>query len=320
MNDSRIVSFLKALGLGAGLGFLAFQLARKEAYNYKIDFLTIDKIRDKQSVLPTQLDRRRTVKILHISDLHLASNEMSKKISFLEYMTSQNYDLIFLTGDIFEHDDAVKYAPYLISSKPRLGAYAVLGNHDYYRYKMTNKILGRMYKPLRHPEDNERDIRPLVHALETVGYTVMQNEVKNLDSESISIIGVDFPGCEREEFKDLVSQTTNGNLKLALLHMPRYLDMYVDNGIDVVFGGHTHGGQVRLPFFGALITDSELERKNASGLFSKEGTHFHISQGLGSDPKTNFRVFCPPNATVIEIDYELFYGAKTTGIKSLETA
>lgn len=305
--DVNKKAFLSALGLGAGLGAFAYYLARREAYNYRIDFQSIDKTNNAQSVLPTELGCRKSIKVLHISDLHLAAQEEEKKISFLEYMTSQEYDLIFLTGDIFEHDEAVKYATSLIARRPRLGAYAVLGNHDYYRYNMTNKILGRIYKPLRNPLDHSRDVAPLVDALEHVGYKVLRNEALHLESESISILGIDFPGIEEEKLKALVEAVPASNLKLALLHMPVNLDSYVENGIDVVFGGHTHGGQVRVPGFGALITDSELERKNASGLFHRGRTSFHISQGLGSDPKTNFRVFCPPCASVIEIDYDKVY-------------
>ena len=298
---------LAGVGLGAGLGYAIFNWARQEAFNYQIDFFSIDKVKKSQSNLPTNLNRRRTLKILHISDLHLAEKEDQRKISFLEYMTDQEYDLIVLTGDIFEHDASVKYAPCLNMKEPRLGAYAVLGNHDYYRYNYTNKILGRIYKPLRHPEDHSRDVRPLVHALEHVGYKVMRNEVSHLNQESLSILGVDFPDIEEEKMKELVDEIPVGNLKLSLVHMPRKLNSFVRNELDVVFAGHTHGGQVRVPGVGAIITDCELDRSEASGLVRRDNTYFHISQGLGSDPKTNFRVFCPPKATVIEIDYELVY-------------
>ena len=309
MAITRKQTLLSALGvgLGAGLGYAAIQWAREEAFNYEIDFLSIDKVKQCQSTLPTTLDRRRTLKILHISDLHLAAREDQRKISFLEYITDQDYDLTILTGDIFEYDQSVKYAPCLNVRPPRLGAYAVLGNHDYYRYNLSNKILGRMYKPLRHLDDHKRDVSPLVHALEHVGYNVMRNQAVHLNTESLSIIGIDFPDIEDEQLQNLVKDVPVGNLKLALLHMPRKLDRFVDSDVDVVFAGHTHGGQVRVPYLGALITDSELPRANASGLFRRKNTDFHISQGLGSDPKTNFRVFCPPKATVIEIDYELVY-------------
>lgn len=317
--DVNKKAFFSALGVGAGLGAAAYLLARKEAYNFRIDFLAIDRTRDAQAVLPTGLSRRKTLKILHISDLHLAGHEVKKKISFLDYITSQEYDLIFLTGDIFEHDEAVKYAPHLIARRPRLGAYAVLGNHDYYHYNMTNKILGRIYKPLRNPKDHARDEVPLVEALEHVGYRVLRNQVEHLEGESLSIVGVDFPGIDPEHMTDLSASIPYGNLKLALLHMPVALDMYVKNEIDVVFGGHTHGGQVRIPGIGALITDSELAREHASGLFKRENTHFHISQGLGSDPKTNFRVFCPPHATVIEIEYEPVYATASYATSAEKT-
>lgn len=80
---------------------------------------------------------------------------------------------------------------------------------------------------------------------------------------------------------------------LALFHMPRYLRQFEIAGVDLAVGGHTHGGQIRVPGFGAIITDSELSRHEASGVIHRGRTTFHISRGLSADPRTNFRLFCP---------------------------
>jgi predicted MPP superfamily phosphohydrolase len=93
------------------------------------------------------------------------------------------------------------------------------------------------------------------------------------------------------------------DLLLALFHVPKKLNDMAAAGIHLAFGGHTHGGQIRIPGIGALITDSELKRNEASGLIRRGRTLFHVSRGLGADPRSNFRLFCPPAATILEVIY-----------------
>src|SRR5581483_11333134 len=100
------------------------------------------------------------LKILHISDLHLCYPE-SKKIDFLQRVTDEPYDLVFLTGDVFENFSGLAYANAILSRPPRLGAYAVLGNHDYYNYTMLNKTAGRIWRKYRQPR-SRRDVTPMI--------------------------------------------------------------------------------------------------------------------------------------------------------------
>jgi predicted MPP superfamily phosphohydrolase len=242
--------------------------------------------------------------ILHISDLHLCGPD-ERKAAFLRYATGFDYDMVVLTGDIFEHEDGVKHAAALLSKKPRLGAYAILGNHDYYAYTTFNRIVGRLIKRYRNPS-KRRDVSSFNTALEENGYTVLRNESVRLSEEKISLIGVDYPSIDEPSLQKLVSKAQPEDLLIALFHMPKNLEYYVRSNIRLVFGGHTHGGQVRIPGIGAIVTDSEMARHEASGLVWRGKTLFHISRGLGQDPfpLTNYRFFCPPAATVLEITYQ----------------
>lgn len=243
---------------------------------------------------------RSPLRVLHISDLHLAQPE-SHKVEFLRRITSMDYDMIVLTGDIFENLTGLQYAEALLKRKPRFGAYAVLGNHDYYDYSMFNKFVGRMWRRWRHPEE-KREVAPLVEALEKVGYKVLRHNDVIIPEARLQIIGIDYPGIAPGALKQLVEKAPPDYLRLALLHVPHHLNDLPDAGIDVAFAGHTHGGQVRIPGWGAIITDSELPRKEASGVVYRKHTAIHVSRGLGADPKTNFRLFCPPAATVVHVD------------------
>lgn len=241
----------------------------------------------------------RTIRILHLSDLHLSHSE-GQKMAFIEKVAQEDYDMVILTGDIFEDYTGLAYASSLLPRQPRLGAYAVLGNHDYFSYSMFHKTFGRLIRRYRHPA-TKRDVTPLIAALEATGFTVLRNDAHQLTDEGIHIVGVDYPGISEHRIMRLVEGVPDHFLKLALFHMPRNLKFYSRAGIHIAFGGHTHGGQVRVPGVGALITDSELPRHKASGVVKHGNSLLHISRGLGADPRSNFRLFCPPAATIVEV-------------------
>lgn len=239
------------------------------------------------------------LRILHLSDLHLCHPE-SDKIEFLQRITEQEFDLVALTGDIIEDYSGLAYLPSMLSRQPRLGAYAVLGNHDYFSYNLFHKTFGRLVRRFRHPRQR-RDVKPLIEALERAGFTVLRNEAVRHAHERVHVVGMDYPRLGRDLLHDLVNQRQEGDYAIVLFHLPVDLENISASGAQLALGGHTHGGQIRLPGLGAVITDSELPRSRASGLFKQGATCFHISRGLGADPRTNIRFLCPPAATVLEV-------------------
>jgi predicted MPP superfamily phosphohydrolase len=243
----------------------------------------------------------RHLRILHLSDLHLHANDQ-EKVKFIRDITNDAYDLVLLSGDVFEFLDGLKFGPQLLSRKPRLGAFAVLGNHDYYDYSIFNKTFGRLLRSRRHPR-KRNDVNPHIISLEAGGFEVLVNEGIYLKDENLFLVGIDYPGIDEAKLDEIVERAPEGALKLSLFHLPCQLEQMVRAGIHLGFGGHTHGGQVRLPGVGALITDSELPRHEASGIVRRGDSVFHVSRGLGADPRSNFRLFCPPAATVIELEH-----------------
>lgn len=240
------------------------------------------------------------LRILHLSDLHLCFPE-SHKIDFLKRATDANFDLIVITGDIFENYSGICYADKIISRAPRLGTFAVLGNHDYYDYNMLHRTIGRFFRKWRSPKAF-RDVTPMVEALEKAGINVLRNSAQNFSADKIKILGLDYPGgIRKDRLSELLADTPDDHLVLALMHVPERLDLLSQAGVDLAFGGHTHGGQVRIPFFGPLITNSELPRHEASGLIWRGATAIHVSRGVGADPRSNFRLFCPPHGSIIEV-------------------
>lgn len=313
------IGLMGLLGLAAGLFYWG---TRVETRRYRLEKLKV-------KVNGHPASDGRSLSILHISDLHLHGDD-DHKVEFIRSITDADYDLVVLTGDVFEFLDGLKYGAQLLTRKPRLGAYAVFGNHDYYDYSIFNKTMGRIWRQHRHPAQRN-NVEPHRIALEAGGFKVLVNESVYIKEADLFIVGVDYPGISQSKLHTVMQNAPEGSLKLALFHLPKKLEMLVEAGFDMAFGGHTHGGQIRVPGYGALITDSDLHRRHASGLFTLCGddgcTHFHISRGLGADPRSNIRIFCPPAATVIELTCSseahasgLRYGKKSAAEKTAAPA
>ncbi|MES0342105.1 MAG: hypothetical protein ABUK08_07310, partial [Candidatus Humimicrobiaceae bacterium] len=95
-----------------------------------------------------------------------------------------------------------------------------------------------------------------------------------------------------------------GKLRFTLIHTPdsRILATLARKNTDIVFAGHTHGGQVRLPFIGAIISGCRIKTRFASGLFYLQKMVLYISRGLGEGKYSQFRLYCPPEASIITLN------------------
>jgi predicted MPP superfamily phosphohydrolase len=321
------------------------------------------------------------LKILHLSDFHLRTDFKGKKLEkFIKTLALENYDLIFITGDMVEknvlQDELIIT---LKALKARYGIYAVFGAHDYYNKKPA-EFIKNMFKK-KESYSRENDSSGLKKKLELMGIHVLQNEsiiLKDIKGyDEIDIIGVDDPLVNKMDlkkslsgvFKDLndikildvsrknlsmdvlndsksrekdsiseknglknqqnnyLSDTEgivktreyreelspsnkkyhelkeNNKLKIALVHTP---DSYAlvnlaINGMDIVFAGHTHGGQVRAPGIGALISGCNLKTRYAAGLFYFKNFVLQVSKGLGEGRFSRFRIYCDPEAINTEI-------------------
>ena len=119
----------------------------------------------------------------------------------------------------------------------------------------------------------------------------------------LRIVGL---GCTRERSRDaprlrqLVSTTTTDRFTLLLYHSPDLMPEASELGIDLYLCGHTHGGQVRLPLFGALITSSDFWKRYEMGRYERDGTTMYVSRGLGMEgmgaPRARF--LSPPEVVV----------------------
>src|SRR5262249_34086155 len=122
---------------------------------------------------------------------------------------------------------------------------------------------------------------------------------------TVAAAGVDDPHIDRDRY-DTIAGPANpaANLRLGLTHSPepRVLDRFAADGYQLVLAGHTHGGQVCLPVYGAVVTNCGLDRSRAKGT-SNWGANMqlHVSAGIGTSPFHPVRFCCRPEATLLTL-------------------
>lgn len=251
------------------------------------------------AILPA--DAPPTLTILHLSDLHFVRDERSKA-TFVASLPPA--DVTVVTGDFLAEPEAVETAVAAVRpARGRLASWFVLGSNDYF--------VPRPLNPLRYFVPSSRRLsrraRPgraadLRDQLEADGWHDLTNvrEERDLGGLSIELLGLDDTHIARQDLR-LAPRSASERFGIAVMHSPDSAPEAAACGYDVVVAGHTHGGQVRLPLVGALVTNSDLPRRLASGLFRMGGSFVHVSPGLGTSKYAPFRFLCRPEATLIEL-------------------
>jgi uncharacterized protein len=242
--------------------------------------------------------------VLHLSDLHLTAADR-RRVAFLERLAAEPVDLVVLTGDMLggpEGLDPVLEA--LGRFRPRLGAVAVLGSNDYWAPRFRNP-LGYFLGPSsrRHRSSGRNPWRELVEGLQGRGWTVLSNRRGRLGD--VELAGMDDPHIRHDD--PGVAVPPDGELpprlRVGVVHSPyrRALDAFERNGYGLLLAGHTHGGQVRLPGVGALVTNCDLPRDRVRGLSRWGASWLHVSAGLGTSRYAPFRFACRPEASLLTV-------------------
>jgi predicted MPP superfamily phosphohydrolase len=264
----------------------------------------------RRAELPVLPPGRRPLRVLHLSDLHLVPGQEAKK-AWVQRLVALRPDLVVSTGDHISHHDAV---PELIEALGPLldvpGAF-VFGSNDYYAPTFRNPARylagpsGSPERPAMLPFDHMRD------RLRGHGWADLNNARTVLDvaGGAVELIGVDDPHIERDEY-DIVAGGPSGaaDFTLGVMHAPyrRVLDAMTADGLPLLLAGHTHGGQLCVPGFGALVTNCDLPRGQAKGVSRHtapegEQSWLHVSAGLGTSPFAPIRFACPPEATLLTL-------------------
>lgn len=247
----------------------------------------------------------RPVRLLHISDLHFRRGQR-RKGAFLAAAARTKPDLVVCTGDFVDHEPGIDVAVDAVSQlRPSAAALYVFGSHDYYASRPGNPFkyfVGPSKLKLR--KTKQLPWRDLAHKLEERGWTQLLNKTTTFGVEGLGIVdvvGLDDPHIKRDDIT-VAKERTHEGFRLGIVHSPDAAKALAERGYDLVLSGHTHGGQVRVPGFGALVTNTrDLPRRMARGLHRLNGSWLHVSAGLGTSGFSPVRFSCRPEVCLLEL-------------------
>lgn len=287
-----------AAGLLAVGGATALAYARVETEAYTLRRFDV-------AVLPAGA---RPLRVLHLSDMHLTPSD-TRRVEWVRGLAALEPDLVVDTGDNLGHLEAVPTALRALEPLLDLPGVFVLGSNDYYSPRARNPLVYFAGPTQRHGK-RRLPTHTLTAALSEAGWADLSNTRHELTVQGrrIAFVGVDDPHIARDAYPGPPRvQPDAGTLRVGVVHAPylRVLTPMVDEGCRLVLAGHTHGGQVAVPFHGALVTNCDLPARYAKGLnrwsTPTATSWLHVSAGLGTNPYARIRFACRPEATLLTL-------------------
>jgi uncharacterized protein len=266
-------------------------------------------------VLPAGM---RPLRVLQVSDIHMVGGQR-KKQRWLRSLAGLRPDFVINTGDNLSDTESI---PEVLDALGPLmefpGAY-VFGSNDYYGPKFRNPARYLLEKVQgRHGLNGNAPAVGVVHTpwedlrdgFDAAGWLNLTNTRGTLKVEGVSVelTGLDDPHIKRDRYQQVSGGPSSAaDFSMGVVHAPylRVLDAYTADDYPLILAGHTHGGQLRVPLYGALVTNCDLDTDRAKGLstHTAEGrtAYLHVSAGCGTNRYTPFRFACPPEATLLTL-------------------
>jgi predicted MPP superfamily phosphohydrolase len=246
------------------------------------------------------------LRVLHVSDLHMTPHQQHKQ-DWVAALAGIDPDLVLVTGDNLAHPAAVPAAMYALEPLLDFPGAFVFGSNDYRGPVWKNPLT--YFNPDReYVQGVELPYEELRGELVGAGWLDLNNARTAIKAggREVELLGVDDPHIERDDYDSVAGPASaQADVHLALTHSPEpeVLDRMAADGFDLMLAGHTHGGQVCLPFFGALVTNCGLPRSMAKGLHRWPGSEawLHVSAGIGTHPTAPVRFACRPEASLLTL-------------------
>ena len=291
---------LAGLGYAAGVEVNLFRLRRFE--------------------LPVLDPGARPLRILQLSDIHMVPGQRRKQ-KWLRSLAQLEPDLVVNTGDNLSHPDAIGEVLDALEPLLRLPGAFVFGSNDYYEAKKLNPAKYLKRGDLSHAPKRQRDQNdwPRLQAgLEKHGWVPLNNARGALELTAgagaseprrIAFVGLDDPHVQRDRYELVAGgPDIDAEITLGVTHAPylRALDAMAADGIPVLLAGHTHGGQLCIPGYGALVTNCDIDTARAKGLHTHTApngrtSYLHVSAGCGTSRFAPVRFACPPEASLLTL-------------------
>jgi predicted MPP superfamily phosphohydrolase len=245
------------------------------------------------------------LRVLHLSDMHFTAGQ-PWKVRWVRELAGLQPDLVLDTGDNLGGHDGV--GPTFEALEPLLarpGAF-VPGSNDWFAPTPKNPA-----RYLRNPDTHRRHYGERLpwgevrSRLANAGWLDLTHRRTTIELRGlrVELAGVSDAHLYADHY-DRIAGPTKADVAIGLSHSPepRVVNSFAADGFSLVVSGHTHGGQLRVPGFGALVTNCGLDRKRARGLSRwPAGGYLHVSAGLGTSRYAPVRFACPPEATLLTL-------------------
>ena len=263
------------------------------------------------------------LRVLHVSDIHLVPRQ-TRKIEWIRSLAALEPDLVVNTGDNLGDLEAVPAVLRALEPLLEVPGVFVLGSNDYFAPSFKNPA---RYLTKAHDRQSVTTPLPtadLVDAFVSAGWANLNNARAGLSvrGHRLEFVGVDDPHINYDRYAAVAGPSDpSAALTVGVTHAPytRVLDSMTTDGAGLVIAGHTHGGQLCLPFYGTLVTNCDLDRRRAKGVSRwwpgagagtgaapsseapSDAAWMHVSAGLGTSPYAPVRFACRPEATLLTL-------------------
>lgn len=254
--------------------------------------------------VPVLAPGSKPLRALHISDVHMRPDQ-ARKQRWIGELAELQPDFVINTGDNLGSDGGVPAMLSTFDAFEGIPGVFVLGSNDYYAPTPKNPFK-YFFPGHKRIVGDPNPWRELVAGMTERGWLDLTNRRATLDvrGRTIAFAGVDDPHLKRDDSAVPAEPAdADADLRVALVHAPepRVLDAYSASGYELITAGHTHGGQLRMPFFGAIVTNCGIDRPRARGLHRYADAWLHVSAGLGTSPYAPVRFACRPEASLLTL-------------------
>jgi len=251
------------------------------------------------------------LRILHISDAHLTPGR-KRLMSWIRSLDDLDPDLVVNTGDSLAHPQSVGYLLDALGPLLDRPGVFVFGANDLFAPTPRNPLryaTGPSHLWHERPKEPDLPWEKLRDGMTSAGWLDLNNQQGRLTigGLNIALAGVHDPHVGRDRYERIAGAADPAaDLRIGVMHSPepRVLDRFAADGYDLLLAGHTHGGQLCLPWYGTLVTNCGLDRKRARGLHRHPAdgrVWLHVSAGLGTSPWAPARFACRPEASLLTL-------------------
>ncbi|MBM6591209.1 metallophosphoesterase [Brevibacterium sp. RIT 803] len=287
----------------------------------------------RRHTLPILPAGAQSIRMLHVSDLHLAPWQ-KHRAAWVKALTRLEPDVVVNTGDNLSADIVPTVLDVFDGLLDVPGVF-VLGSNDFFSPKAKNPATYlRSPSEVKHRTQPDLDVKALIRGFEareetasitstgdtpssTRGWHFLDNAEATLTIRGtrIDFCGLGDSHIDRDRIRPSDGQgrgpdafdyphfDSEAGVKVGVTHAPysRTLEAFTSAGADLIMTGHTHGGQIRVPFWGAPVTNCDLDRTRARGVFPYRKSLVEISAGLGFSPFSPVRFACRPEVSLLTL-------------------